>query len=317
MDIKKIDENVRPPTDGTVTLKKMGHIAEVRYMVRQTVGGAIKKLNKNQYMLTQGECAGEVLEFKHSESRIENIGNVSCSLRKLRDLINANVVDTSCCLWCTLTYKENMQDTKRLYEDFRKFNMRWQSHLKKNGFPKSEYISAAEPQGRGAWHLHIIFIFPEKAPFIENATLFKIWGQGFVSISSLKDIDNVGAYLTAYLSNIDVSQSLEEFSSENNKIFDKNDKRYKKAIIKGARLRMYPTGFQIYRHSRGIKKPEVYETTEAQAMEELKGSALTYEKTIQLEGENGIVNQINYRHYNDLRKEKECYQEKNLGLEGQ
>lgn len=302
MDVKRIEENVRPPTDSTVTVKKMAHIVEVRYMVRQVVGGAIKKLNKDQYMLTQGEYAGEVLDFKHSESRIENIGNVSCSLRKLRDLINANVIDTSCCLWCTLTYKENMQNTKRLYEDFRKFNMRWQNYLKKNRFPKSEYISAAEPQGRGAWHLHVIFIFPTKAPFIENAVLFKIWGQGFVSISSLKDIDNVGAYLTAYLSNIDVSQSLEEFDFKNNKKFDENDKRNKKAIIKGARLRMYPTGFQIYRHSRGIKKPEVYETTEADAMEELRGSVLTYEKTIQLVNEDGIVNKINYRHYNDLRK---------------
>jgi hypothetical protein len=186
--------------------------------------------------------------------------------------------------------------------------MRFQRFLKNKGLPKCEYIAAAEPQGRGAWHLHILYLFPRKAPYIENSTLSMLWGHGFVSISSLKNIDNVGVYLSAYLSDMDVIKALNtvNFENKNIKIITadgKSDNRRKKAIIKGARLRLYPTGFRIYRLSRGIKKPEAYETTEAEAMQKINGAALTYEKTVQLSDDGNIINQINYRHYNNLKKE--------------
>ena len=64
----------------------------------------------------------------------------------MRDIINTNVVNTNNGLWVTLTYKENMQDTKKLYDDYRKFNMRFQRYLKNNNLPKCEYIVCAEPQ---------------------------------------------------------------------------------------------------------------------------------------------------------------------------
>ena len=66
-------------------------------------------------------------------------------------------------------------------------------------------------------------------------------------------------------------------------------------------MRLYPTGFRIYRCSRGVKKPTVYETTEEQAMQEVKDAVLTYEKTVQLSYDNGrIINRINYRHFNKM-----------------
>jgi hypothetical protein len=138
--------------------------------------------------------------------------------------------------------------------------------------------------------------------------LSALWGQGFVSISSLKNIDNVGVYLSAYLSDMDVLKAIEtvDFENKNIKIVTadgKSGNRREKAIIKGLRLRLYPTGFRIYRLSRGIKMPEVHETTEAEAMQEIKGDALTYEKTVQLSDDGKIINQINYRHYNNLKKE--------------
>lgn len=75
----------------------------------------------------------------------------------------------------------------------------------------------------GAWHLHIIYIFEKKRPYIPKEDFEKLWGFGFVNIKSLKGIDNLGMYLSAYLSSM-------QLEYKNN---DSNNKR----IIKGSRLR--------------------------------------------------------------------------------
>lgn len=75
----------------------------------------------------------------------------------------------------------------------------------------------------GAWHLHIIYIFESKRPYIPKKDFEKLWGLGFVNIKSLKGIDNLGMYLSAYLSSM-------QLEYKNN---DSNNKR----IIKGSRLR--------------------------------------------------------------------------------
>ena len=45
---------------------------------------------------------------------------------------------------------------------------------------------------------------------------------------------------------------------------------------------MYPAGFNIYRHSRGVKMLQVYQTTERKAREINGNAQLAYEKTIEL-----------------------------------
>lgn len=80
------------------------------------------------------------------------------------------------------------------------------------------------------------------------------------------------------------------------RLAESKDKR--KAVIKGARLKLYPPGFNLYRFSRGVKRPEVWQTTERDAQAEVKGVPLTYEKTIAVTDESGAVrNIINYRTY--------------------
>lgn len=145
-------------------------------MVRKPPTIAIKKLNADMYV---DKRTGEVKEFQHHSNRAEDTASVSQSLRKLRDLINANLDDPESALWVTLTYRENMTDAKRLYEDYRRFWQRFKYYLNKQGYPPAEYIIAAEPQGRGAWHLHCLFFFPSKAPFIPNRDMEKLWGHGF------------------------------------------------------------------------------------------------------------------------------------------
>ena len=84
---------------------------------------------------------------------------------------------------------------------------------------------------------------------------------------------------------------------------DERGQKQRKAIVKGARMTLYPAGFRIYRTSRGIKKPIITECTEAEAQSQIGNAQLVYEKTIQIMDEQGAgINIINYRQFNKARK---------------
>ncbi len=298
MKIEKIP-NTEPNPESSVQLKKTGNIFEIRTMSKAPQM-PIKKLDRDNFVNIK---TGEVKGFKHTEKRTDNIKSVSQSLKQIRNYINTNITKPEKALFVTLTYAENMQDTERLYNDFRKFNMKLKYYLNKNKMPKYEYILVIEPQARGSLHAHLLLIFNEKAPFIPNNILAEIWGHGFVKIKSLKNIDNIGAYLSAYLGDMELGEAL-TVSSKEVKGFKliKNDKKPSKAIVKGARLKLYPKGFRIFRKSKGIVPPEITDCTYSEAMHEIGNCALTYEKTIKISDDNGkTCNIINYRHYNKNR----------------
>ena len=144
MNVERINEHLRPSPVQYVTVKEMGNITEVRFMTNE-MGAVIRKIDRNTY---RNLITGQVLEYKHGTSRVDSVKNIAQSLKRLREIINTNVTDTKKCLWATLTYAENMTDHKRLYEDYRRFNMRFQRYLQKNNLPSCEYIACAEPQER-------------------------------------------------------------------------------------------------------------------------------------------------------------------------
>ena len=275
----------------------------MRYM---PVGCPIEKLNNECYV---DKRTGEIKEIQHNESRISDKASVAQSLARLRDLINCNLTNPNNALWVTLTYAENMTDTVRLYEDYRRFWQRFCYYLKKQGHPKAEYIIAAEPQARGAWHLHCLFLFPTKAPFIPNDDMARIWRNGYTKTKSLKGIDNVGLYLTCYLGDMELTEALSAGITKGRdirevEITNEQGKKQKKAILKGTRLSLYAAGFNIYRTSRTIKRPIIFKTTEGKAQEIIGNAPQIYEKTISITDEAGEVkNIINYRQYNKAKKE--------------
>lgn len=293
MNINRISD-IRPGHPSTpVTVKRCGNITEIRYIAGRQPTIPFEKLSADLYADKQ---TGEVKEFQHHKNRAEDKASVAQSLRKLRDLINANLEDPETALWVTLTYRENMRDPMRLYEDYRRFWQRLRYCLNKQGQVNAEYIIAAEPQGRGAWHLHCLFLFPGKAPFIPNTEMARLWGHGFTKTKSLRGIGNPGLYLTAYLGDMELTEAIKEGQQSGGRLTESRDKS--KAIVKGARLKLYPPGFNLYRHSRGVKLPEIRQTTEGEALAEVDGAQLTYEKTISLTDESGTVRTvINYRTY--------------------
>lgn len=306
MEIEKLQENVRPHFSNPVQLKCMGNIYEVRSMSRKPQM-PIKKLDKDYFVELK---TGEVKEFKHTERRIDNLTSVAQSLKNMRDYINTNIIDPRKALFLTLTYKANVQSQQEIYHDFRKFNMRLAYYIRKNKLSPYEYIVAIEPQARGSLHAHLLLIFKKKAPFIPSKDLAAIWGHGFVKIKALKNVDNIGAYLSAYLGDMELGEALGAGTSGNSfkvvETTDESGKQQSKSIVKGARLKLYPKGFRLFRKSRGIVPPTVTDCTNAEAMQEIGNAALTYEKTIRIVDDSGkTYNIINYRHYNKKRKSKQ------------
>ena len=202
---------------------------------------------------------GEVKEMKEkAASRTDNLRTLKKSLARLSKLVDTNINEFPAFLVFTLTYRENMTDTKRLYSDFEKF---WKRLVYAVGDDAaSEYIAAAEPQSRGAWHFHVV-LFQRKKRFISWKLLEQIWGHGFVDIDKRKkatESDSVGKYLTAYLSHLPTDEMQEyakNFKGGNGQhetFRDEKGKRY----VKGLRLNMYPAKFRFFRWSKGIKQPK-------------------------------------------------------------
>lgn len=246
------------------------------------------------------KSTGEIREVRHTEKRIENTESIKQSMKNLRDIINTNCDNPENCLWLTLTYKENMQNQEQLYADLKKFFMRLRYHLDK----KFDYIATIEPQARCAYHAHVILIFDKKRPFIPNEKLAEIWGHGFTKTTKIDNIDNIGLYLTAYLTDISIDEAsiLDIKSAKNIKDVEilEGGKEVPKKIIKGGRLKYYPSRFRLFRCSRGIKRPTIWKTTNQQVMEyiEENGLDLFYEKTIKLTDESKNFERIiNYKQF--------------------
>jgi hypothetical protein len=171
--------------------------------------------------------------------------------KKLRQLINTNFTDDDSeqQLFITLTYKENMQDDKKLHRDFKYFFDRLKYAYKQH---ELAYINIVEPQGRGAWHVHLLLkTLNQNALFIPHEDIERLWGHGATRTERLQ-ADNLGSYFIAYLSNAELSDekiAVLEVSPED--IKKEDGKKY----LKGIRLKWYPDYMQIYRHSRNIKQP--------------------------------------------------------------
>lgn len=303
MEIKKLATPIQILDGDTVRLKEMGNITEIMFSKKRSLGGYITKIDKDHYVDNR---TGEFLKFKHLENRAQDLANVAKSLARGRDVLNANIVDVSHCRWITLTYADNMTNPRKLLFDFQNFNKRCRAI-----YGHYEYITAAEPQGRGAWHLHCVFIFDSKAPYMENAVVRDCWKQGFVTVKRLDNVDNVGAYLTAYLGDMELSEAVSVFhektiySSGVKEVdyVDENGLKRTKYYIKGARLCMYPPGFHIFRWSKGIKKPDVSFVSYKTAKEKASSTKLTFTKTVSLEdAETTFKNTIQYEYYNSIRK---------------
>lgn len=261
-----------------VKMRRSGNIIEVRKYASLPWDFPVERINLELYMI---KSTGEVKEYQHTDNRSESLGELARSFDRLRSILNANFQGHESEVWVTLTYRENMQDQKRLTMDRQKF---WQRLRYEYPDLDLQYVSIAEPQERGAWHLHEVWKRTDGKPlYIKQSDLLRIWGHGGVFVKRLDCSDNIGAYLTAYLYNIPN---------------DENDQS--KGFKKGARLHLYPAGMNLYRTSKGIVKPD-WQKVNKKAVDGL-GQPI-YSKAVEIVDDAGEhLQTILYEQYNTKRQ---------------
>lgn len=259
----KIDNNLY------VHARNMHGIVEIKYMQKLNFECPIKVLSGNRYLV---KSTGEIFDFdKTGTDRTYSCKSLKRTFRNLRYLINNNFFGDENELFITLTYggKDrpliSSEGAKRFYMDF-------QIYIKslRRVFGKIEFISVVEPHQDGHLHAHVLLKFVDYHDiFIKNCDMQNVyWKHGFTKTSNLVGITNIGAYLSAYLTDVELTDSAVNdclVSGEKIEVKEVNGKRY----IKGGRLKYYPKKFNIYRRSRGIKDPEIIKGFSGQIKKEI------------------------------------------------
>lgn len=295
----KIERFDKGDIDDSLLVKvvEMGHLVEVQYVHKRNSTMPITVLSKDNYI---ENSTGEIKEFVHSDNRSQQIESLRRTFKNLRYLINNNFFGNANELFLTLTYAENMQDDKKLYNDLKMFMRKIKRKFK---YTTVDYINVVEPQARGAWHCHLLLRFNDlDTVYIPKDWLSKAWGHGFVDIQSVDGVDNIGAYLSAYLSDIDIEDVGCCRGGESLNLIKDESGNVKKAYIKGGRLSYYPPGMNIYRCSKGIKKPTEKFMTHSD-IKKIVGSAKPHYSTKYVISDNDkVVNTVIYNQYNLKRQ---------------
>ena len=256
-----------------VKYTRMGNIYEILSLSHKNNHCPIRKISKNEYLKLD---TGEIFSCSQIDNRGQNINTIRYSVSKLRNIINNNFFGGSNELWITLTFGDNkVYNPIDLCPIFERFIKRLRYNYKDF---KIDYIYVPEPHEKGDWHIHLLLKADEPL-YIENSKLSEIWGNGFVKVNRLKDIDNIGAYVSAYLINI------------------KDGEKTKK----GARLYLYPSGHQLYRCSKGIKVPISEYMTYNNARKKVGSAKQTFSKTTEITTDSGFKNVIKREYYNVKR----------------
>lgn len=304
MRVRKVNSNdVKIHDSVQVKLKTAGNTSVVQFTAGNNKTCTVRNLSKDTYLDTR---TGEVKQKKKSESRYQSPKSVRKSINRLMDLIRCNATDPAKCKWLTITYEEVMTDGKQAFLDAKLFLRKLKRYLAKqielaSGQKSFQYITIAEPQGEShgnSWHLHILLIFDDTAPFIENDTIAELWSHGITSTHKVFDGDGLALYFKVYLSDIEYEDDNadEEENTDKPATVEKIVDGVTKQFIKGERLKYYPAGMNLYSSSRGMKKPVVEELTNKEAMARVGDAKLVYRETYSI-GADNKGNLVDKRYY--------------------
>ena len=247
------------------------------------------RLSKTEYVDKE---TGEIKKYQKKDKRQENPNELRKTFKALRRLINYNFCAGNNERHITLTYGNLQKDYKQVNSDFRQ----WWRKIKKY-FSSLEYICVIEYQASGSIHLHVLVkdIDNEDLP-LKQELLNETWTKGFSKVTEIKNVSNLGAYLTAYFINLSLNEDIQ-------------NKNANKLILKGERLKYYKTNQRIFSTSRGIVRNKGYTVTLEELEDITRGAKLVYadSKIITKINENGkeyIVNKTTYQQYNKNLKEE-------------
>lgn len=242
-----------------------------------------RRVSKSYYC---NDETGEVFEYRKQTGRFESLKETFAQLRRL---INNNFIGSHSESMLVLTYASFMDNPGQLYQDFRRFWLRFKYH-----YPLTEYIAIVEPQASGSYHIHALVKTTNGSRlFVPKKQLDKLWTFGGTYISRITDVDNLGAYFCSYFTNVDYFEGTylqEKYPSG-------------KLIVKNSRLPLYPQNFKIYRCSKGISRPKPV-TMPFGEIKNIVGNAKPVQMfskeiiSVNDSHEESILNKIEYRQYN-------------------
>jgi hypothetical protein len=251
-------EGTNIPDSKMVNIKWMQNSVQVTAIDKTNDG--FKRIRKKSKTEFIDLETGEIIQNKKSSmSKGENIDSARKSIKKGKDLIINNFQGKENEVFITLTYCEIMVDHRRLYKDFGKFWKKLKYH-----YGNIDYISIVEPQASGSWHCHVLVRSNDKEKIIiPHDELSELWGFGHVRIERIYDAKGLAGYL-----------------------------------LKGKRLELYPSGMNMVRPSRGIKKPKSEKLLYIQVKEKVGDATPDFSSTtFILNEENRVLNTISKENY--------------------
>lgn len=179
-------------------LKLTGHIIELRKFGREFYVGSRPKTHKKEI--------SEIDPTELPNHKLSQEQRFWRAKRKLHDIINCNGYawpdkngHTDPPTFATLTFADNIQDTKYANREYSKFIQRLNFMITGNKEKFLKYVVVIEFQKRGAIHYHVLFF---NLPYIEylKTKMADLWGRGYINIKSVDRVKNVAKYMSKYMS---------------------------------------------------------------------------------------------------------------------
>lgn len=209
---------------------------------------------------SKGRLKGEISEdYKENRKKV-----LSRAKRSLRRTINANIGQYGkefTAKFLTLTFADNITDIDMANYEFIKFIKRLNYYLFGTKKANLKYTTVIEFQKRGAIHYHTIIY---NMPYVKANDIANVWENGFIKINKIDNVDNVGAYVTKYMTK------------------DNTDERLQ--------------GRKSYFSSKGLFKP--IEITDKKIVEQVAAALPSQNVTYSATFENEYLGNITYKQYN-------------------
>lgn len=269
--------------DEKVVVTKSGNVIDIMKMtVKSTALEDYRQLPNHEHLHLP---TGEITKDQKADNKSESLLSLRKTLKDGRDRINAVFGNAENRVFGCLTYPDVMRDAKRLHDNEKAF-MR---AFRKKYHCVDNYCMVVEPQESGSFHLHFLVSFSQKTS-LNNKDIKDIWrevlkrptGHLITDIVDTRNVDNIGVYLGAYLTDTRAKDGKSK---------------------KGERLRYYPAGMQIFRFNRDAPRPiKTLNLRYKEAKSVYEIATPTYASTVKILSEDKkFLNSVTHEFYNTKR----------------
>lgn len=170
-----------------------GHIVESFQYAKPVGYSLIASKNKTEYRKRRAIDKQEITKSSLSRTRNRLIRLVNANARMWKQ--DGEIIQPQ---FLTYTFEENLTDLTVANHIFTNYIKRLNYHKGIN----AKYVVVPEFQKRGAVHYHAVFFnlsMINAGREYRTGEFRELWGQGFIKKKNIKDIPNVGYYMTKYM----------------------------------------------------------------------------------------------------------------------